>query len=76
MSTDLEEYVQRKVDSGEYASREEVTEAALNLLKDVEGYHEFRREVGSRIAAADRGELTAFDVDSIKAQLTREWVQP
>jgi len=75
MSSDLEDFVHKKIASGAYSSREELTETAIALLRDVDQYEDFRKEVRERIAAADRGEVSDWDIDSVKAQLIGEWAE-
>lgn len=73
VSVDVEEFVQRKLASGEFASREELTQEALRVYRELEErYSTFRNTVRERIAEADRGEVEPMDVESIKAELRRE----
>jgi antitoxin ParD1/3/4 len=60
LSTELETFVQAKVNSGSFSSASEVVGVALKLLADSEKNHvaqieEFRAEVDRRLASLDRG---------------------
>ena len=61
LTKELEEFVNRKVDSGRYTSASEVVREALRLLEDhetsrAEQLERFNAELERRIAALDRGE--------------------
>jgi len=61
LTPELENFIQKKVSSGRYASASEVVREALRLLEDHEKAtaaqrKEFRAEVDRRTASLDRGE--------------------
>lgn len=61
LTKQLEEFVNRKVDSGRYTSASEVVREALRLLEEhettrAEQLERFNAELDRRIAALDRGE--------------------
>lgn len=70
---DLESYIQAKVSSGEFRSREDFVVEAAKLYRDIEQH---RRELKSDIAAAlvesSRGESAPLDIEAIKAELIDE----
>ena len=63
IATDLEEFIERKVASGIYRSREELIAAAVAALRDDD---EFESTLEQRIAEADQGLSTPLDIESIK----------
>jgi len=78
---DLEEMVNRKVQSGEYDSPSEVVVHALYLLEACERFREvqlqaLRREVAIGIEQSERGEVAELDIEEIigeaRRQLARE----
>ena len=61
LTPELDRFVAGKVDSGRYTSASEVVREALRLLQEHEQVRSeqikaFHREIGSRLAALDRGE--------------------
>jgi antitoxin ParD1/3/4 len=72
----LEEWVIRKVHSGQYSTASEVVRDALRLLQDQDHLRELhlaelKREVAVGLEQAERGELREFDPERIK-RLGRE----
>ena len=80
---DLEEYVQAKVQSGEYSSIIEVIRTGLYLMEDQDTLHQdtlhqdtlhqvrlerLRKEIAIGLEAAARGEIAPLDVEDIIAQ--------
>ena len=75
---DLEEYVQAKVQIGEYSSIIEVIRTGLYLLEDQDTLHQdtlhqvrlerLRKEIAIGLEAAARGEIAPLDVEDIIAQ--------
>lgn len=62
LTPELEQYIQTKVSSGEYASPTEVFLVGIKLLQDLEKtyqgrFEELRNEVRIGLEAADRGEV-------------------
>jgi antitoxin ParD1/3/4 len=73
---DLEELIERKVETGEYETASEVAIAALYLLaardRFLEGEREeLRREIQIGIDQCDRGEVVDFDQKTIRRIVTR-----
>lgn len=72
LTPEVEQYIQEKISSGQYASASEVLLASIKLLQDIEQtyqgrYQALRDEVNIGIEAADRGEVV--DADTVFAQL-------
>jgi len=62
LTPDVEQYIQEKVSSGQYASASEVLLAGIKLLQDIEQtyqgrYQALRDEVNIGIEASDRGDV-------------------
>lgn len=72
----LEQFVEEKVKSGDYASASDMVNGALILLQDHEALLpsnptevlELRRKIALGIEQLDRGEGTAWDTEEIKAE--------
>jgi antitoxin ParD1/3/4 len=72
LTPDIEQYIQAKVNSGQYASASEVFLAGIKLLQDIEQtyqgrYQALRDEVNIGIEAADRGDVV--DAETVFGQL-------
>jgi antitoxin ParD1/3/4 len=66
LTPELEQYVNKKVESGLYQTASEVVREGLRLLKEKEELHqkkleELRRDIQVGIDQADRGELSPLD---------------
>lgn len=66
LTKDIENYIQEKVNSGQYASANEVFLASIKLLKEIEKtyqgrFEELRREISIGLEAAERGETIDGD---------------
>ena len=73
LSPDLEQYVQHKVASGQFASPEEFAREAMRLYRELESRHEsLKGDVQAALEQAEKGQSEPLDVDSIKAELTDE----
>ena len=73
LSPDLEQYVQQKVASGQFASQEEFALEAMRLYRDLEVRHEsLKGDVQAALEQSQKGQSEPLDVDSIKKELTDE----
>lgn len=73
LAPELEEIVNRKMESGEYSSAGEVISAGLLLLDERDELRQFRlkelrQEIAKGIDSLDRGERAPLDIESIKAE--------
>jgi antitoxin ParD1/3/4 len=71
---DLEQFVQSKLDSGDYHSRNEVVRDALLFLRERDQHRalklaELRKLIQVGIEQLDRGEGKVFDADEIKSAI-------
>jgi antitoxin ParD1/3/4 len=62
LPTEVEQFVQRQIESGQYSTPEDVLLAGIRLLEDLERtykgrFEELRREITIGVEEADRGEL-------------------
>lgn len=65
----IDQYVQQKIASGQFGSREEFVREAFRVYRELETQHaELRAEVQRRIAQVERGEVGPLDVEAIKAE--------
>lgn len=75
-SPDLESYVQEKITTGGFASREELTATAIQVFRELEREKSpLWAEVQARLAAAKRGESKVMDFDAFEAKLIAEFCQ-
>ena len=70
LTTELEEFVTRKVESGLYQTASEVIREGLRLLRERDELHqkqleELRRAIAIGIGQADQGKVTPFDDETI-----------
>lgn len=67
--SDIERYVEHKVASGQFASREEFTLETIRVYQELESRHaELRKEIERRIELADAGQVVPWDVAEVKAE--------
>ncbi len=66
MSTDLESYIQRKIASGDVQSREELTQNALELYRELDEQIELRSELKRRLKEVEAGESSNFNFDDVR----------
>jgi antitoxin ParD1/3/4 len=71
LTTELEEYVNQKVESGMYHSASEVIRAGLRLLKEQDDLRqarlkELRQEIALGTEEADQGKLSPFNQETLK----------
>lgn len=70
---DIEAYVQQKIASGQFRSREELAIEAIRVYRDLEARHaQLKSDVQAAIDEADQGRLEPLDIDEIKAELISE----
>ena len=73
MQTELQQYIDEKLTSGEFETREEFVEAAVALYRDLEEIEELRAEVGRRIEQARAGHVAPLDIANVKSRLLAKW---
>jgi hypothetical protein len=72
--SDLQQYVNQKIASGQFGTIEEFAAEAIRVYRKLEGeYGELQELVQSRIAQADAGLSSPLNISAIKQQLTREF---
>ena len=72
-SSDLEQYVQQKVASGRFASREEFALEAMRVYRELEASHEsLKGDIQAAIEQSEKGKSELLDLDAIKKELTGE----
>jgi antitoxin ParD1/3/4 len=74
VSPDLEQIVREKVESGHYASTDEVLREALQLLDDRDRLRawkleELRKEVAVGIQEAEQGLVAPLDMEAVRARV-------
>ena len=70
---DLEAYVQQKIDSGEFRSRDELAVEAVRLYREIEIKHaQLKADIQAALVEADRGLSKPLDIEAIKAELATE----
>ena len=75
MTTDTEEYIQNKITSGQFRTRDEFVDAAISTYRDLDEFQALRAEIQRRLEASDRGSVSPLDMAAIKAELIAE-LQP
>ena len=72
-ASDLDQYVDAKIASGEFRSREEFFLETARLYRELEARHaDLKALIRERIEEADRDDLEPLDIDAIKAELAQE----
>jgi antitoxin ParD1/3/4 len=74
MSPELEQIVRQKVESGHYASPDDVIREALQLLDDRDRlrawkFEELRQDIAEGIEQADQGMVAPLDMEAIRAKV-------
>jgi putative addiction module CopG family antidote len=70
---DLEAYVQQKLATGQFGSREELAIEAVRLYKEMEAKHEqLKADIQAAIKEADDGKCEPLDIEAIQAELLEE----
>ena len=73
LSPDLEQYVQGKVMSGQFASPEEFALEAMRLYRDLERRHEvLKGDVQAAITQSRTDRSDSLDMESLKRELMDE----
>ena len=72
-TSDLDQYLEAKVSSGEFGSREEFFLETARIYRVLEARHaDLKSLIQERIDEADLGNLEPVDTDAIKAELAQE----
>ena len=72
-TSDLDQYLEAKISSGEFGSREEFFLETARIYRELETRHaDAKSLIQERIDEADRGNLEPLDIDAIKAELAQE----
>jgi Arc/MetJ-type ribon-helix-helix transcriptional regulator len=70
---DIEAYVQQKIASGQFRSRDELAVEAVRIYRALDAKHaQLKSDVQAAIAEAERGLSVPLDIEAIKAELTAE----
>ena len=80
LNPELEELINRKIQSGDYHSATEVICEGLRLLKEQDELkrvrlEELKREINIGLAQANRGECTPLNIEEIKAEGRKRLMQ-
>jgi antitoxin ParD1/3/4 len=80
LNPELEELINRKIQSGDYHSAAEVISEGLRLLKEQDELkrirlEELKREISIGLEQANRGECTPLDIEEIKAEGRKRLIQ-
>ena len=72
-TSDLDHYVDAKISSGEFGSREEFFRETARIYRELEErFADLKSLLRERIDEANQGELAPLDIDAIKAELAQE----
>ena len=72
-SSDIQQYIEQKLASGEFQTAEEFAAEAIRVYRELETRHaDLSAEVQRRVAQADAGDLAPLDIEAIKAELSAE----
>jgi putative addiction module CopG family antidote len=67
---DVLQFVQRSLETGEYASEDDVVVAGMRALRELKQRHQsLRDDIQAAVAEIDAGQGEPWDVDGIKAAL-------
>ena len=70
---DVLQFVQRSLETGEYASEDDVVVAGMRALRDVKQRHQsLRDDIQAALAELDVGQGEPWEVDGIKAELVAQ----
>lgn len=73
MSTDIEDFIRKKIEDGQFRTRDEVVEAAVSMYRDLEEFDSLRSEIERRLEVARHGHVAPLDITSIKEELLSEF---
>ena len=73
MSTDVEKYIQEKIESGDFESRDEFVATAVSMYRDLEEHEALRVEIQRRVENARNGSVAPLDIASLKETLVSEF---
>ena len=72
-SSDIQQYIEQKLASGEFQTAEEFAAEAIRVYRELETRHaDLSAEVQRRVEQADAGDLAPLDIEAIKAELSAE----
>ncbi len=72
-TSDLDRYVDAKIASGEFGSKEEFFLETARVYRELESRHaDLKLLLQERIEEANEGELAPLDINAIKAELAQE----
>ena len=70
MTDDLQQYVDQKVSSGQFSSKEQFLAETVRVYRKIETeYDQFRDDIQEQIQKADSGDLAPVDIESLKQEL-------
>lgn len=70
---DLDAYVQQKIASGQFQSREEFAAEAIRMYREFEARRlRMKADIAASLEQADRGQCEPLDMDAIKQQLCEQ----
>ena len=70
---DIEAYVQQKIASGQFHSRDELAVEAVRIYRALDAKHaQLKSDVQAAIDEAEQGLSVPLDIEAIKAELTAE----
>jgi len=73
LPAELERYVEEKVASGAFASRDALVSEAVRLYRDLEVRHELlKADIQAAIRQSDEGLSEALDMEAIRQELVAE----
>ena len=70
---ELEAYIEQKVQSGEFSSRDDFQAEAIRLYRELEQRHQaLKLDVAAALAESEQGESIPLDLDALKQELINE----
>jgi putative addiction module CopG family antidote len=70
---DVLQFIQRSLETGEYASEGDVVVAGMRALCEVKQRHQsLRDDIQAALAEIDAGQAEPWEIDGIKAELTAQ----